>query len=1195
MPDNKVFVHLHNHTEYSLLDGAAKIKALVAKAVSENAPAVAMTDHGNVYGALKFYDACLKQGIKPIIGCEFYVADNMHDHTGGYGGDDDDSKNKRYHLILLAKNYEGFQNISKLTSLSFTEGFYYKPRIDLTLLSKYSENLICLSACIAGGVSQHLLKDDYAGALEYATKLKNMFADGDFYIELQDHGMKEEKMINPLLFRISRELNVKCVATNDIHYIARADSEMHHVLLCIKTNKKFNQSDGLRFPSDQFYYKTYDEMNAILGSYNDGEALKTTLEIASKCDIRFTFKNYRIPDYVCPNNMSPGVYLSHISHAGLQRRYGTVTPEIKERAESELNVIIGMGFAEYFLIVWDFISFARQNDIPVGAGRGSGVGSIIAYAIGITNVDPLKYDLIFERFLNNSRTTMPDFDVDFCYNRRTEVVDYVKNKYGEDHISQIITFGRMKTKVAIKDVARVFSIPYGEVGELTKKLNTLKLAPDPINPGSNLPLTVGSLIERGSPYAISELIEKYESDETYKTILDIAKQIEGLPRNTSVHAAGVVIYKDKAINTIPLAKNGEDITTQFDMSEVENLGLLKMDFLALITLTDVKMAHDYVREKTGEDIDFNKLGYDDPAVYAFIATGDTDAVFQLEGGGMRKFMIQLRPKDLEDIIAGISLYRPGPMDAIPGYLKNRENPAEIVYKHELLKPILEVTYGTIIYQEQAMMITRVLAGYDMTRADNFRSIISKKKTALIPEERNVFLHGKHSGGVNIPGCIANGVPKEVGEKIFAEMESFASYAFNKSHAAAYAVLSYETAYYRHYHPVEYLAAVLNNRIGKAEDTKKYMQILKNIGIKLLPPDINKSGTLFMPSDGNILYGLACIKNVGISAMNTVITERKANGEFTDLLDFLCRTASAGLNTRALESLIKGGAFDCFGLTRATLLFNLDIATKYARRECELQDSLQMNMFDLFSSKPQRVELKQRPEFPIRERLSLEKETLGMYVSGHPLAGHEKEFSRFSFNTSLLPKYNSSDSDTEDESESHTETTLLDGMQVTCGGLISEITFKRTASGRELAVFYLEDMYDKIEVVAFSSTLNTQKQYIVNDALVRITGRLTLREDDTKITVSTILPWDMEESIVEDIPLYTPTILYVNLDTNTASRYEKIKSVLAANVGPHEVRFQFDGKIFIGDIKISNVDRVRKILADFIGPENVKIMQREVTR
>ncbi|MDR3186594.1 MAG: DNA polymerase III subunit alpha [Christensenellaceae bacterium] len=1189
------FVHLHNHTEYSLLDGAAKVKDLVLRAKRDNAPAVAITDHGNVYAAIQFYDLCKANGIKPIIGCEFYVADNMHSRNEICT--DDDNKSKRSHLILLAKNHEGFLNLSRLTSLSYTDGFYYKPRIDLDLLEKYSTGLICLTACIAGAVPQLLLNNNYSEAMSYAKRMKSMFSDGDFYIELQDHNMVAEKQVLPLLFRLSRDLNVKCVATNDLHYINKKDSDMHDVLLCIQTRKRFDEPDRMRFPNNEFYYKTYDEMNALFGWVNNGEALETPFEIAEKCDLKFAYNEYQIPKFNCPNDTPPDLYLRQISDIGLLSRYDKITPEIRERADNELRVIIDMGFSEYYLIVWDFISFAKSKGIPVGAGRGSGVGSIIAYAIGITNVDPLKYNLIFERFLNINRTSMPDFDIDFCYNRRNEVIQYVKNKYGADRISQIITFGKMKTRAALKDVARVFNIAYNDISTITKKLDSLKIVQDPSSPDKTLPITISAIIDSQSPYAIPDIIDKYNSDPDYKRILDIAKQIENMPRNTSIHAAGIVIYKNPAIDTIPLAKNGDEITTQFNMIEVEKLGLLKMDFLALITLTDVKLAHDYVYAGTGHDINFEELGYEDPSVYSFIGTGNTDAVFQLEGSGMKKFMSQLKPKQFEDIIAGISMYRPGPMDNISEFIKNRNNPDGIQYIHPKLKPILDVTYGIIVYQEQAMTITRVLAGYDMTRADYFRGIMSKKKKDKIPAERNVFLYGKQDKNTNIPGCIANGVSESVGRRVFADIESFASYAFNKSHAAAYAVLSYETAYYRLYYPVEFMAAVINNRIRKSDDTKKYMQVLKNLNIPLLAPNINKSEQLFAPIDKSIMYGLACIKNVGSMAMAYVVKERKDNGPFEDLYDFIKRTSSMNINKRAVESLIKGGAFDCFGETRATLLANYERIISLLEHSNRHIDTKQYSIFDMFTSTPSKYAYDRLPELPTRDKLVAEKEMLGMYITGHPLAGYEKEFEAFNFNTSLLPKrVNYDEIEEEEEIEEHLEKEqysgpLHDGMEVFAGGLIADSNIKRLKDGKEMAVIVLEDMYDKIELLAFAKVLGTRKNYIVKDNLVKISGRLTLREDEVKIVLSDIYPWDLEFKEMATREVVDSRILYVNItSTIDAYIYTRIMNILSSHAGSSTVRFQRNGKILEPPVKIRDIDATAKELSGLIGMENIKIFK-----
>lgn len=1194
-PENKTtpltgdFIHLHVHTEYSLLDGAAPLKTLVKTAKALNMPALAMTDHGNMYATIKFNNLCKEAGIRPIIGCEFYVADDMHSREAK------PDERKYYHLVLLAKNYNGYKNLAKLNSYAWIDGFYYKPRIDLNLLRQHSKDLICLSACIAGAVPQHLLAGDYDGAKAYAEELKSMFADGDFYIEVQNHGLEEELRVLPQLIRLAKEIGVKCVATNDVHYILKEDAEMHDIVLCIGTASFQDETNRMKWlPNDSFYLKTREEMLKLFPDCP--EAVDVPYEIAEKCLFELPPKHYQVPDYICPDNLTPQEYLRKLTYEGLERRYGTITDEIRERAETELDVIISMGFPDYYLIVWDFIFWAKAHDIPIGKGRGSGVGSIVAYAIGITDIEPLRYNLIFERFLNKDRTSMPDFDIDICYNRRGEVIQYVKEKYGDNRISQIITFGKMKKKQAIKDVARVFRLPFAEVTKMTKGIG---------NFGENdKKVHIPDLIDPDGPYLVNDLYELYNTDPQVKKVIDIAAKIEGMPRNTSIHAAGVVIYRYPAIDTIPLAKNGDEITTQFDMIEVEGLGLLKMDFLALMTLTDIKMAHDYVLKATGKNIDFSVIGYEDPAVYELIAAGQTDAVFQLEGEGMKRFLTKLKPTCMEDIIAGIALYRPGPLKDIDKFLANRRNPESIHYHTPQLKPILDVTSGIIVYQEQAMMITRALAGYTMTDADNFRSIISKKKIEKIPIERDKFINGKKDkdGNVLIPGCVANGISADVAETIFKEMESFASYAFNKSHAAAYAYLCYETAFYKLYYPTEFMAAVLNNRINKPDDTKKYMTVLKLMNIPLLPPDVNKSESYFTPESGAIRYGLGCIKNVGIAVTDEIVKVRERDGEFTDLYDFIKRLSNTGVqvNKRVIESLIYGGAFDCFKMTRATLLANYERMLKEidSERKAKLQREAtgQIDMFSLFggqeeffAAKP--FEYDYMRELPQREKLLKEKEMTGMYLTGHIFDGYEKEFEAFNFNTSMIPNF-SEDSDEEDggmiEGEQEVSP-LTDGMDVKTGGIITKITPKRTKDGKEMAVIELEDLYDNIECIMLSRALVTGKKYLEQDSFVKVHGRLSLRENECKIYVSDLKPWELKES--EPKPQIDARVLYFNLreqDISNRDKLERINDVLSAHPGENVVKFQHAGKLYAHGTKVGNLDAVAKELKGILGPENVKI-------
>jgi DNA polymerase-3 subunit alpha len=1163
---SKPFIHLHNHTEYSLLDGAASITRLVAKAKKTGAPAVAITDHGNMYGAIKFYEECKKQNIKPILGIEMYVVEDMHQRLSV-------KEERFYHLLLLAKNDVGFKNLSKLSSLAFLEGFYYKPRIDLKTLEKYTDGVICLSGCLAAAIPRFLLANDFDSAKNYALRLKNMFAEGDFYIEIQDHKFDEEKIVNPQLVRLAKELNVKLAATNDIHYIERSDHEMHDVLLCIQTGAFFDDANRMRFQGDEFYYKDYNQMHEGLGWVE--EALETPYEIAEKCNVDFVFNEYQLPVYSDTDGLKPDDYLRKITFDGLKKRYGKITDEIKNRAEEELQVIISMGFAEYYLIVWDFITYAKKLDIPVGAGRGSGVGSIVAYAIGITNVEPLRFGLLFERFLHKDRTSMPDFDIDFCYNRRGEVIDYVKNKYGSDYISQIITFGTMKKRAAIKDVARVFRLPFADVTKLTKNI-TLELA-------NNKKLTIKDLIDPNNEKraAVAELIELYNADAEYKRVLDIAIQIENMPRHAGIHPAGVVIYKHKAIDTTPLAKNGDETTTQFDMSEIERLGLLKMDFLALMTLTDVKAAHDYVLKRTGRDINFDEIGYDDPEVYKFISSGNTDCVFQLESPGMRRLMMQFQPKNLEGIIAGIALYRPGPMDNIPAFIENSKNPNKVTYKHPLLKPILENTFGIIVYQEQAMTITRVLAGYSAVRADKYRSFISKKKEELMPKETAEF----------VEGCENNGVSREIAMDVWNEMASFAQYAFNKSHAAAYAVLAYETAFFKHYYTVEFMTAVLNNRIHKPDDTKKYMPLLKELKIPLLEPQINKSEALFSSTDGvNIRYGLACIKNVGRAAMELILQER-GKGEFKDLYDFIYRTHGTSINKRMIESLIKGGAFDCFNMNRATLLKNYERVVAAVENKKKREESNQFDMFAMFGEEDDKpFDYQFETETPLRQKLLEEKEMLGMYLTGHPLKGYEEDFAFFNFNTSMLPK--KQEEDEEDAVAEMQEPSLLrDNMDVYTGGLLAEVAFKRTKDGKEFAVLTLEDMHDKIEVICFSRSLAVNKNFLIKDALVKIKGRLTLRDEQIKITANEIIPWELDErEMAEQTP--ENLILYIKITNENKLGLPKINEILLAHKGACKVVFfNAENKQYVDtDFKIKNPEAVKKELAGLVGVANLAVRE-----
>lgn len=1158
----KEFIHLHNHTEYSLLDGSARIEKLVLTAKENGARAVAITDHGNLYGAIKFYKACIKYEVKPIIGCEFYITNDRFYK--------EKLNNPRYHIVLLAKNFNGYQNISKLSSIGFVEGFYDRPRIDFETLKKYSSDVICLSGCIAGLISQTLLDynlpDSYKSAKEAAIMLRDNFAEGDFYIEIQNHFIEEELRVNPLLYKIAREIGVKTVATNDLHYIHKNDAKAHDVLLCVQTASNYDDPNRMRFPNDEFYYKTYDEMLKVIP---DEESLDNTVGIADKCNLVIKFKEYAIPVYQPPEGFADDKeYLRHLAYQGLKMRYGFITDDIKERAEKELNTIISMGFASYYLIVWDFINYAKKNGIPVGAGRGSGVGSIIAYAIRITEVDPLQYDLLFERFLNSSRQTMPDFDVDFCSDRREEVIDYVKQKYKSDHVVQIITFGRMKKKNAIKNVARVFQIPFSEANDLVKYIQD-----------NDSKIHISNLIDEKDPRAIPELVSLYKENETYKEIFDIAIELEDLPRDRGKHAAGVIICNEPVRNKVPLSKNGDDITTQFDMVECEELGLLKMDFLALKTLTDIKMATDFIEKYHGKKINFEKEGYEDQEVYQMIGNGETDTVFQLESGGMKNFMKQLKPTLFEEIIAGVSLYRPGPMDYIPTYVKNKLNQENIDYRHSKLEPILKSTYGVIVYQEQAMRITQALAGYSLNEADNFRKFISKKKIEEIPKQRANFVNG----------CVSNGINRDFAVKLWNELETFGLYAFNKSHAAAYSVLSYQTAYLKYYYPVEYLCAVMNNRINNPDDTAKYLKLIKDMGIKLFPPDINYSEGFFTPQGRNIRYGLVCIKNVGKNAIDTVVKEREANGKFTSFEDF-ARRACEGINKRMIESLIYGGAFDCFNLSRNTLLANYEVILEREESNRNLLCGGQM-FFDFMLEEEYKYRIVPDNR---KEKLALEKSVLGRYISGHPLDGHEEEFKNFKFNTDMLnPIVEEDDIRAIEESlegnmdinEKEEKYLVENGQEVFFGGLLGDVTVKVSAkSGKPWCFANIEDMAGSAEVIFYNRIYERKKYLIINDNLVKIKGKVKIESDRRPhIIVSDVFPWTLEE--IEEIE--DERTLYINAE-NDKILNDLLLILKNSEGGSVPVKIQNEGMLYTLNFKVAGAEILKNQIMGIVGYTNVKL-------
>jgi DNA polymerase-3 subunit alpha len=1171
--ENK-FVHLHVHTEYSLLDGAARINKLFDAVKSRGMDAVAITDHGVMYGVYQFLKKAeserakaLEKGekyVKPIVGCEFYTCKDIK--VKAFSADGDENQN---HLLLLAKNMTGYQNLVKLNSIAFVEGFYYKPKIDLSVLEGHTEGLICLSACLAGAIPQKLLKNDYEGALEYAKRLKNMFAPGDFYIEIQDHGIEEERRVNPMLIQIARDLGVKPAATNDVHYLEKTDAEMHDVLLCIQTGKTLSDENRMKFQGKEFYLKTPGEMAELFAYCR--EAVQNTLEIADKCEWLELKKSNLMPYYIPENGKTPQEFLRDLTYERLPRRYKDAGKEILDRIEYELDIIIRLGFAEYYLIVWDFIDYSKRNGIPVGPGRGSGVGSIVAYIIGITNVDPLKYDLLFERFLNAERVSNPDFDVDFCYEGRGRVIEYVIEKYGADKVSQIVTFGTMAAKAAIKDVGRVYGFPYAEVERITKLIpfgkNSISEMAGISADGKNTP---------DQSKVIPELAELYRADGDAKKIIDMAVNIEGMPRNTSMHAAGVVICREPVGEKVPLAKNGADVTTQYNMIELEELGLLKMDFLGLRTLTDIKKALEYIYEDKGVSIDFDTMPFDDKNVFELIGNGETDAVFQLESAGMKKFMMQLLPTSLEEIIAGISLYRPGPMDYIPEYLRGKKDPKAIKYDHPKLESILSVTYGCIVYQEQVMRIVRELAGYSLGGADILRRIMSKKKVEVMAKEEVKFINGyvDKETGAEIPGAVKTGVPEHVAKKLFDGMAKFALYAFNKSHAAAYAYLSYETAYLKRYYPVHYLTAVINNRIFNIDEITKYIVILKQNKIKVYPPDINKSGVYFKADGDGVRFGLMGIKNIGETAISAIVKERDQNGAFKDIADFIERCDANYINKRMIESLIKGGAFDGFGRARSQLMGVYENVAEIIAGDKKNKESGQTSLFDT-EIEELKIEIKypDLKEFPENVKLIYEKEVLGMYISGHPLNDYLDEFKKLSFNMSMI-----SNGENEDIAETAAADTggaqVKDGSFVTAGGVLTGVSKKMTKNGKMMAYGRMEDLFGVIEVVFFPAQYEKFREKLINDNVVKIAGTIKISQDEApKIIVNDLTVWsgggaaagaeirDAAAQNAENRAEKKDKTLYIKIENDLNGELAVLREIFTAYPGDTAVKVQFDGRVF----------------------------------
>lgn len=1083
------FTHLHLHTEYSLLDGACRIPKLVERIKALGMTSCAITDHGVMYGCIDFYSAMKDAGIKPIIGCEVYVCRDRLDKSAA---------NREYsHLILLCENNTGYQNLMKLVSEGFLTGYYYRPRIDYNLIRQHSEGLICLSACLSGDLPKLLLQGRYDDAEAYVREMQDIFGEKNFYVEIMDHGIREEKIVMPRLISLAREMNVPLVATNDCHYLEEKDADAQEVLLCIQTGKTLDDANRMRMDTRQLYVKSEDEMRTLFAVCPD--AVDRTQEIADRCNVEFEFGVTRLPHYPVPEGETALSMLTRLTHEGLRERYPDAkeTDEPWQRLNYELNVISSMGYVDYFLIVWDFIRYAKSQGIMVGPGRGSGAGSIVAYSLGITMLDPLKYQLLFERFLNPERVTMPDIDVDFCYERRQEVIDYVARKYGADHVSQIITFGTLQAKGCIRDVGRVLGMSYQDTDAVAKAI----------------PFDLGMTLEKA--LTLSPLLKTmYDEQPEVHRLIDTAMTLEGMPRHASTHAAGVLITGKPVMEYVPLQRNDEVITTQYPMGTIERLGLLKMDFLGLRTLTVIRDTLDMLREQ-GIDMKPEDIPRDDPAVYEMISAGDTDGVFQLEGGGMRTFLTNMKPTCFEDIIAAISLYRPGPMESIPRYIQGKQNPSSIHYETEKLRPILDVTYGCMVYQEQVMQIVRDLAGYSYGRSDLVRRAMAKKKHKVMAQEREYFIHGKlnDDGTIDVPGCVRNGVPEEVASHLYDEMTAFASYAFNKSHAAAYAVVCIETAWLKRYHPVPFMAAILNSVYGNPAKIAAYIQYCRSRGIAILPPDVNRSQwkfTVAKAPDGQlgILFGLGAVKTVGQGAVDAIIRERK-NGAYRDIFDFCRRIDTSECNKRVVESLIKAGAFDGMGGNRPQLLAVFESAMDANSSLRKQTVDGQISLFDMaFGGAPLVQEnhtLPNLPDYPLRQRLALEKEIAGVYITGHPLDDYRDVLGKLPFSTADLDGLE----EREDRGLS------LDGQIVDMGGILTEVKGKATKKGAYMGFITLEDLTGQIECLVFPKVYERYQGMMAVDDLVVLHGRLSIREEEApKLLVEKLIPleaWHPEES------------------------------------------------------------------------------------
>lgn len=1159
------FTHLHVHTEFSLLDGSSKIKEITKRAKELGMDSLAITDHGVMYGAIDFYRAALANGIKPIIGCEVYVAPGSRFDKEANAGED-----RYYHLILLAENNKGYANLCKIVSKGFVDGFYYKPRVDYEVLREFHEGIICLSACLAGEVQRFLARGDYQAGKEAALRYLDIFGKDNYFLELQDHGILEQKTVNQQLLRLSDELGVDLVCTNDVHYTYADDVEAHDILLCIQTGKKKSDEDRMRYEGGQYYLKSPEEM-ADLFKYAP-QALENTEKIAKRCNVTFEFGVTKIPSFPVPKGYTSWTYLKELCENGLHKRYPVFKgekdencklsrEELEDRLNYELNTIKSMGYIEYFLIVWDFIHFAKSSGIAVGPGRGSAAGSIVSYCLEITDIEPMRYNLIFERFLNPERVSMPDIDVDFCIERRQEVIDYVGRKYGKDHVAQIVTFGTLKAKGVIRDVARVLDMPYAQADAIAKMIP------------NDLHMTLDIALKQSK-----ELRDLYEGDSDVKYLIDMSKRLEGLPRHASMHAAGVVICGKPVDEYVPLSRASDgSITTQYIMTTLEELGLLKMDFLGLRNLTVIQNALRFIKKNRGLDIDLNKIDYSDKNVLHYIGTGNTEGIFQLESSGMKSFMKELKPESLEDIIAGISLYRPGPMDFIPKYIEGKNNADSVTYDCPQLESILEPTYGCIVYQEQVMQIVRDLAGFSLGRSDLLRRAMSKKKADVMAKERKVFVYGDESE--NIKGCVNNGISESIANKIYDEMTVFAQYAFNKSHAAAYAVVTYQTAYLKYYYTAEFMAAMLSSVMDMTDKVAEYVYSCRSMGIKILPPDINEGESGFSAKGDSIRYGLTAIKNVGKAVIDNIVAEREARGIYKDLEDFISRTAPLGVNKRAIENFIKAGAFDSFGATRKQMMMVYAQIVDSVNQDKKDTMQGQMSLFDIADEDQKKNYKMQMPnvgEYDNDQKLEFEKEVIGIYASGHPLSDMEGKWKRVITNMSL-------DFAVPEEGENYK---IKDKSRVTVGGIITTVTRKFTKRGEQMAFLTLEDLVGTVEIVVFPRQFDKYREILMEGRKIFITGEADIQEN---------APGKVKASEIKEF-VQVPSELWIAFKDKEAyiAGEQKLISLLSENKGNDRVMIALakerQRKMMPAQYRVdANKNFVEK-LKEIYGEDLVKLLQ-----